>query len=70
MLVPDISKCGDRYLRALLIYGAHSVLTRCKILPGWVGRLAKRRPFNVVVVTLANKMVRFMWALLAHDQVC
>ncbi|MGF6788395.1 hypothetical protein OKW27_002708 [Paraburkholderia sp. 35.1] len=28
----------------------------------------KRRPKNVVVVALANKMARTIWAVLAHDQ--
>ncbi|WP_156438111.1 hypothetical protein [Burkholderia mayonis] len=31
-------------------------------------RLLARRPFNVVVVALANKIARTIWALLAHDR--
>jgi hypothetical protein len=31
-----------------------------------VSQLLARRPFKVVAVALANKMVRMAWALLAH----
>jgi transposase len=34
----------------------------------WVEQLGKRRPFNVVIVALANKIARTIWALLAHDR--
>jgi len=64
-----ISKRGDTYLRTLLIHGARSVLTNSKAPPHWATDLAKRRPHNVVVVALANKMARTIWALLAHDRV-
>jgi hypothetical protein len=38
--------------------------------PGpWLDALGKRRPKNVVIVALANKMARTIWALLAHDRV-
>jgi hypothetical protein len=30
--------------------------------------ISKRRPANVVIVALANKMARTIWALLAHDR--
>jgi len=63
-----ISKRGDTYLRTLLILGARSVLAHSKEPPQWVTNLAKRRPQNVVVVALANKMARTIWALLAHDR--
>ena len=53
-----ISKRGDRYLRTLLIHGARSVITNSKVPPDWVLRLAERRPLNVAVVALANKMAR------------
>ena len=64
-----ISKRGDTYLRTLLIHGARSVLTNAKSPPQWAVRLAARRPFNVVIVALANKAARTIWALLAHDRV-
>ena len=63
-----ISKQGDRYLRRILVVGAHSVLRRAKLHPEkypWLTRLLARRPFRVVAIALANKMARIAWALLA-----
>ena len=64
-----ISKQGDRYLRRILVVGAIAVLRRAQENPGkypWLMQLLARRPFKVVAVALANKMVRMAWALLAH----
>jgi transposase len=63
-----ISKRGDVYLRTLLIHGARSVITNANERPVWLEKLRSRRPLNVAVVALANKMARTMWALLAHDR--
>ena len=63
-----ISKRGDRYLRTLLIHGARSVLAHAKEPEPWLEQMKKRRPLNVVVVALANKMARTIWAVLAHDR--
>jgi transposase len=63
-----ISKRGDRYLRTLLIHGARSVLTNSKAPPQWLTEIAKRRPKNVAVVAMANKMARTIWALTAHER--
>jgi transposase len=63
-----ISKQGDRYLRRILVVGAHSVLRRAKQNPEkypWLTQLLARRPFKVVAIALANKMARVAWALLA-----
>jgi transposase len=63
-----ISKQGDRYLRRILVVGAHSVLRRAKQSPEkypWLTQLLARRPFKVVAIALANKMARIAWALLA-----
>lgn len=63
-----ISKQGDRYLRRILVVGAHAVLRRAKQQPEkylWLTQLLARRPFKVVAVALANKMARIAWALLA-----
>ena len=64
-----ISKQGDRYLRRILVVGAHSVLRCARRNPEkypWLTQLLARRPFKVVAVALANKMARMAWALLAH----
>ena len=63
-----ISKRGDTYLRTLLIHGARSVLMRSKEPPPWAEQLRARRPINVVIVAMANKMARTIWAVLAHDK--
>ena len=63
-----ISKRGDTYLRTLLIHGARAVLFNAKKPEPWVVALLHRRPFNVAVVAMANKMARTIWALLAHDR--
>jgi len=65
-----ISKRGDPYLRTLLIHGARTVLTQQsradRSLDPWLKGLLSRRPKNVAIVALANKMARTVWALLAH----
>lgn len=63
-----ISKRGDTYLRTLLIHGARSVLTHAKNPEPWVTKLCQRRPLNVAIVALANKMARTIWALLAYER--
>jgi len=66
-----ISKRGDPYVRTLLIHGARSVIThgrKAKRLSPWLQGLLERRPFNVAVVALANKMARTAWALAAHGR--
>jgi len=63
-----ISKQGDRYLRRILVVGAHAVMRWAKQNPGkypWLTQLLARRPFKVVAIALANKMARVAWALLA-----
>jgi transposase len=66
-----ISKRGDSYVRTLLIHGARSVIAhqrRAKRLSPWLKGLLERRPLNVAVVALANKMARTAWALAAHER--
>ncbi len=63
-----ISRRGDTYLRTLLIHGARSVLYHAKEPSSWVEQISKRRPPNVVIVALANKMARTIWALLIHNR--
>ncbi len=63
-----ISKRGDTYLRTLLVHGARSVLLHAKERGTWIEQIGKRRPKNVVIVALANKMARTIWAMLAHGR--
>ena len=63
-----ISKRGDSYLRTLLIHGARGVLFNAKHKGAWSEALLKRRPTNVVITALANKMARTAWAMLAHGR--
>jgi transposase len=66
--VGHLSKRGDPYLRTLLIHGARSVIEHTKDKPKWLQQLLARRPQNVAVVALANKMARTAWALMAHGR--
>jgi len=64
-----ISKRGDTYLRSLLTHGARAVIGRqIRNRNPWIDRLLNRRPYNVAVVALANKMARMIWALLARNR--
>jgi len=59
---------GGRVRLTLLIHGARSVLTHSKSPPEWLTELVKRRPKNVAVVAMANKMARTIWALTTHER--
>src|SRR5476649_1281741 len=63
-----ISKMGNRYLRKLLVVGAHAVLFHRKphtdALRTWAKKLIEKKPFNLVAVALANKMARIAFAIL------
>lgn len=67
-----ISKRGDPYLRTLLIHGARAVVNQSsrsgRTPPAWLRELLSRRPKNVAIVALANKIARTIWALLAHGR--
>jgi transposase len=66
-----MSKRGDAYLRTLLIHGARSAILsaqRAAKLSPWLSGLLNRRHPNIAAVALANKNVRTVWALLAHDR--
>jgi transposase len=66
--VGHLSKRGDPYLRTLLIHGARAVIEHAKDKPQWLEQLLARRPHNVAVAALANKMARTAWALVAHGR--
>ncbi|NHN75870.1 IS110 family transposase [Azotobacter chroococcum] len=61
-----LSKRGDRYLRMLSMHGARSLVARGQR-SAWLERLLARRPYNVAVAALANKLARTLWAVLARD---
>lgn len=69
-----ISCRGDAYLRTLLIQGARSSLQRAKAVATekatpeqlWIRSLDGRMPFGKVIVAIANKHARQIWAMLAH----
>jgi transposase len=70
-----ISCRGDTYLRTLLIQGARSSLQRAKAVATekaspeqlWIRSLAGRLPFGKVLVAIANKHARQVWAMLARE---
>jgi len=63
------------YLRTLLIQGARSSLQRAKAVAIekatpeqlWIRSLDGRMPFGKVIVAIANKHARQIWAMWAHD---
>lgn len=67
-----ISKRGNKYLRRLFIHGARAVLLRVKHDTGqlgqWVHRLEARTARNKVIVAVANKLARIVWAVLFREQ--
>ena len=68
-----ISKRGSKYLRKMLIQGARAAmpgLSKTDTAIGhWLRGLLARSHGNVVVVALAVKMARTVWALLRHERV-
>ena len=67
-----ISKRGDGYLRRQLMHGARSLVRLAAGRKGrfwtWIDGLVARRPFNVVVAAVANKLARIIWAMLGRDE--
>ena len=64
---------GNRYLRKLLVVGAHAVLFHRKPhtdpLRMWAKKLIEKKPFKLVAVALANKMARIAFAILRSKTV-
>ena len=64
------SKMGERTLRRLLIIGASSAAkaaaAKGSAADPWLTRMLARKPRMLVVVALANKIARIVWALMAH----
>ena len=67
-----ISKRGDGYLRRQLMHGARALVAVSQGREGglwaWIDGLLARRPFNVVVAAVANKLARIAWALLSRGE--
>lgn len=63
-----ISKRGNKELRELFIHAARSVLWRGssveRYFGPWLTELKHRKPFNVAVVALANKLARISWSVM------
>ena len=62
-----VSKMGNRYLRTLLVVGAHAVLHHRKhedALRSWAKKLMQSKPFKLVAVALANKIARIAFAII------
>jgi len=62
-----ISKRGDIYLRTLFIRGTRAAALLTKDPVPWITELKKRRQTSVVIVPMANKLVRTVWAIVAHN---
>ena len=67
-----ISRMGQRDIRRLLIVGASAVVCWAarKGAPdgSWLARMMARKPHMLVVVALANKMARTIWALMIRGE--
>ena len=66
-----ISKRGDCMLRAMLISGASAYLRHQKmrgVSDPWLRELLARRPYKVVMVALAAKTARIIWAMLVKGE--
>lgn len=71
-----ISRQGDSYLRTLLIQGARSSYQRAMNMEPskasaeqqWIRQLAARMPFGKLLVAIANKHARQLWAMLRRGQ--
>lgn len=64
-----ISKRGNKELRELFIHAARAVLwrdeTAQRYFGSWLTDLKLRKPFNVALVALANKLARIAWSVMA-----
>jgi transposase len=60
------------YLRKLLVHGARTVLLwsrrKKENRSAWQEALLARRPTNVVLVAMANKTARVVWAMLSRGE--
>lgn len=65
----ETSRMGERTLRRLLIIGASATvrwaMRKGKSTDPWLMRILDRKPPMLVIVALANKTARIVWALMA-----
>jgi transposase len=68
-----VSKRGERTIRRLLIIGACAVIQQASRrgapAGSWLAQMLLRKPKMLVIVALANKMARVVWALLVKGGV-
>ena len=68
-----VSKMGNRYLRELLVVGAHAVLFHRKAhqfgLRVWAAKLMETKPFKLVAVAIANKLARIAFAVMRDGSI-
>jgi len=75
-ILGSISRSGDSYLRTLLVQGARSSLLQARRTPldqatpeqHWILQLSVRMPFGKLMVAIANKHARQLWAMLARGE--
>lgn len=72
-----ISKRGDKYVRCMLIQGAHTIMIRLKDpktdetqdrLRSWAYKVMMRRGKYKATIALANKLARIIYALMRSDE--
>lgn len=67
-----ISKKGNTSLRTLIIHGARTVMNWCgkkeDTLSMWIKTLRAKKPASKVIVALANKLARVLWAVLSTGE--
>ena len=68
-----VSKMGTRYLRKLLVVGAHAVLFQRKAhrdgLRTWAAKLMETKPFKLVAAAMANKLARIAFAVMRDGSI-
>ncbi len=67
-----ISKRGNKELRELFIHAARAVMwredTAERYFGSWLLELKRRKPFNVALVALANKLARIAWSVMTSHK--
>src|ERR1700746_3799902 len=72
-ILGKIAKRGNKYLRTLFVQAAHVVLARrpsaaMRGLWPWIEQASRRLHRNMLAITLANKLARIAWAVLARGR--